>query len=187
MDLVAEDFLTRLRAFVRRRVTSSADADDVVQTVLLRWLQSSQQSPAPAPHAWLVAAAKRAIIDLHRSRGRTDETADVEREVVEASDEERSDIGNCLAPLLATLPDEDRELLLRVDVEGASQTALAREFGITPSGLKSRVQRARTRLRAALTAHCIVDRDPHGHPVGPATCRPDPSGSRTPSGGCGCG
>lgn len=182
MELVADDFLARLKSYVRRRVPSSADAEDVVQTVLLRLLEARGARPPASPHAWLLAAARRAIVDLHRARARdgTEPTQALDEPSIPEA-EDLSDAAACLAPLLAGLPEDERRLLVRVDVEGASQAALARELGLSASGMKSRVQRARTRLREALLARCRVERDVHGLPLGDATCR-DAATSRD----CGC-
>lgn len=186
MELVADDFLTRLSGWVRRRVPSSADADDVVQSVLVRFVETRGRRELSSPHAWLRTAARHAIADLHRARSRNG-AGSTELEPVEhvrdpKSDEhdDRAEAAACLAPLLATLPEEERRLLTRVDVEGESQTAIARELGLSKSGLKSRVQRARTKLRDALLASCIVERDRSGRPFGAATCRD--AGTRD----CGC-
>ena len=181
MALVENEFTARLRAYVRRRVDSSSDADDVVQTVLLRLLQSGQ-GPAPtSPDAWLLATARTVIADHFRARARSGEELPESAGIPEGDHEDLSDIGRCLAPLLAGLSSEDRSLLQRVDVAGESQAELAREMGVSPSGLKSRVQRARDRLRNAVLARCEFERDSRGTPVGPATCRPGTS--RDP---CGC-
>ncbi|MCK6448493.1 MAG: sigma-70 family RNA polymerase sigma factor [Planctomycetes bacterium] len=196
MELVADDFLTRLSGWVRRRVPSSADADDVVQTVLLRYIETREKRELASPHAWLRAAARHAIADLHRARSRNrahsgngsgadePESVDAARDAKADDDGEqgdRAEAAACLAPLLATLPTDEQRLLTRVDVEGESQTALARELGLSKSGLKSRVQRARAKLREALLARCIVERDRSGRPFGGASCRND-----TAARDCGC-
>jgi RNA polymerase sigma-70 factor (ECF subfamily) len=78
--------------------------------------------------------------------------------------------------LLGSLDAEDRILLERVDVAHESQVELAQEHSLTPTAMKSRVQRARTRLREAVLARCKVERDAQGRPTGAASCKPGPGG-----------
>lgn len=181
MSVVEPEFLARLRAFVRRRVPSAADADDVLQTIHLRLLESRDRPAPESTHAWLLATARRAIADLHRARARSHARTEPAIDVAEQDGDDASDVTRCLAPLLARLAADDAELLTRVDVVGESQTAIARERSLSVSGLKSRVQRARERLRDAVLAHCAVERDATGFPAGPARCKPGPNGDA-----CGC-
>jgi RNA polymerase sigma-70 factor (ECF subfamily) len=178
MELVENDFIARLRTFVRKRVPSSSDADDIVQTVLLRLLEFGRKQSLSSPNAWLLAAARTAIADHHRARARSAEELLDATAIPSSQSDDASDIVRCLVPLLAELPHEDRALLQRVEMEGQPQAQLAREIGLSDSGLKSRVRRARARLRKALLARCIFERDAQGAPVGRATCRPGSSRDR---------
>jgi len=176
------EILARLRTFVRRRVRSSADVDDVVQEVALRLVASGERAPIASPHAWLAATARRAVADLHRARARAghelgEDAAD------DAPKQSPPDVARCLAPLMDRLEASDRALLERVDVRGERQVELARELGLSVSGLKSRVQRARQRLRRALLGCCDVELDRRGQPSGDARCRSSaaPGGSECTS------
>lgn len=177
MPELPEDFLARLRAFVRRRLPSAADADDVLQTVLLRLQQRGAAVAATAVHGWLFAVARSAIADHYRRRERApgqlaDEPADAPAA--------RREIAGCLEPLLSELNPADAELLAAVDRDGGSQVELAAAAGISVSGMKSRVQRARARLRATLEACCELELDARGLPT-------DAFRSRRPDGPCRCG
>lgn len=183
MSRVADgaEFSTRLRTWVRGRVPSSADADDVVQTVLLKLVESGRAESITSTHAWLRATARNVIADLHRSRAsRSTDSAEV-TDVASVGQGEDAEIARCLGPLLARLEPADRDVIQRVDVDGESQAALARELELSASGLKSRVQRARARLRDAVLARCVVEFDGRGRPVGAPSCRPGGDGGR-----CGC-
>jgi len=159
------EFLKRLRHFVGRRVPSPADADDVLQDVLVKLLRKGGSVPAEAVRAWLFTVARHEIHDRWRTRGRTSGPVPE----VPARDEEDDDtiayLSRCMAPMLASLPPEDRDLLQRVDVLGASQAEVARSAGLPLSTVKSRVQRARARLRDVLEGCCRVERDRRGTPI----------------------
>jgi RNA polymerase sigma-70 factor (ECF subfamily) len=70
-----------------------------------------------------------------------------------------------MEPMLMLLSSDDRMILQRIDMLGESQAEVARELGMSISGLKSRVQRARQRLRAQLEGCCAVERDRTGQPT----------------------
>lgn len=183
MSRVADEseFSARLRTWVRGRVPSSADADDVVQTVLLKLVESGRVESLTSTHAWLRATARNVIADLHRSRAsRSADSAEV-ADVASAEEDDDAEISRCLGPLLARLEPADRDVIQRVDVDGVSQAALARELALSASGMKSRVQRARARLRDAVLARCVVEFDGRGRPVGAPSCRPGDDAKR-----CGC-
>jgi RNA polymerase sigma-70 factor (ECF subfamily) len=65
-------------------------------------------------------------------------------------------------PLLASLGQADREALRLVEVDGVTQVDAARRLGLSVSGMKSRVQRARARLRAVVDACCRLELDRRG-------------------------
>lgn len=177
---IGDALLARLRSFIRGRVPSSADSDDVLQTVLLHFLERRAELTSASLPAWAFRVARVAIADLHRGRTRR---GILEAPVADPADAEPRvvpDIAKCVRPLLATLPRADQVLLRRVDVDGASQAELAQEFGLSASGMKSRTQRARERLRAVLLASCTTEWDAHGQPSGDASCK------RSESTDCGC-
>jgi predicted DNA-binding protein (UPF0251 family) len=82
----------------------------------------------------------------------------------------------CLHPLLERLPAIHREALTLTELEGLTQVEAAARLGLSISGMKSRVQRARAELRKLLTACCEVDLDRRG----------DISGYTPRNGACDC-
>jgi RNA polymerase sigma-70 factor (ECF subfamily) len=81
--------------------------------------------------------------------------------------------------MMALLPEEDREVLRRADLEGLSQKDLAARLGLSVTGAKSRVQRARKRLKEAVLDCCHVEMDRRGNAIdytrkrrdcGPCSC-----------------
>jgi RNA polymerase sigma-70 factor (ECF subfamily) len=159
------EFQDRLRAFVRRRVQSDADADDVVQDVLTK-LVTNGPEPSGSVHAWLFTVARHAIIDRSRTRREHADLGAIElAEEPPEGEGAAGELARCLGPMMAALSDDDRLVLTRVDLGGESQADFARELGVSASGLKSRVQRARSRLRAVLESCCSVARDQRGRPI----------------------
>lgn len=164
---MSAEFLDRLRAFVRRRVRSAHDADDIVQDVLTKFLQHDQSINSNSVHAWMFAVARRAIIDRSRANSRQSRSEPGDDLPLESPDgpSASAELARCMEPMLEALASDDRSLLKRIDIEGGSQADLARELGLSLSGLKSRVQRARRRLMGLLEDCCAVERDRAGQPA----------------------
>ncbi len=62
----------------------------------------------------------------------------------------------CLPRVLSELSAQDREAITACDLQGMAQADFARTRGLSLSGAKSRVQRARQRLRQRMTVACQV-------------------------------
>lgn len=165
-ETVWREFGESLRGFVRGRVNNADDADEIVQEVFVRLHRNIAEIDEPA--GWMYRVARNAIIDFYRS-------AHQRREVTSAPDvlpelpalEDVDDVVwqrfvESVGPLMSGLSDLDREALSLVDLQGVSQAQVARDLGISNSGLKSRVQRARGKFRAALEACCEIELDARG-------------------------
>jgi RNA polymerase sigma-70 factor (ECF subfamily) len=111
---------------------------------------------------------RNALTDHHRRRVRRERQ--LERLAAQVDDEDSiadpggdgsnglSTFADCVGPMVAALPEPYGSAVRRVDLEGASQVAFARELGLSPSGAKSRVQRGRAMLREAFLRCCIAER-----------------------------
>jgi RNA polymerase sigma-70 factor (ECF subfamily) len=166
---LTNEFLSRLRRSIRRRVRFDQDAEDITQDVLARFVEGRETIKPESAYAWMFTVARRAIID-HARASRTRKTVPLpEGESlvgdIAADPTAAAELARCMEPMLAALDSDDRTLIQRVDVLGESQADLARESGLSPSGLKSRVQRARQRLLKVLTDCCTVERDRRGSPA----------------------
>jgi RNA polymerase sigma-70 factor (ECF subfamily) len=72
------------------------------------------------------------------------------------------ELATCLKPLISSLGPADQEALQLVEFEGLSQVEAAERLGLSVSGMKSRVQRARLHLRTALDECCRITLDRRG-------------------------
>ena len=159
--------LERLTAFVAARVGDRDTAADITQDVIVRSIASGALEHVDNPTAWLYRSARNAVIDHYRTR-RAHETDDdlatwPERNAwaAEPNDATR-ELAHCLRPLLEQLPASAREALVRVDLDGTTHREAAEAVGISVSGMKSRVQRARGDLKQLLEQCCTVDVDNRG-------------------------
>ena len=162
-----------IRGFVARRVRQQADVDDLVQRVFLqvhRALPTLRETDKL--HAWVYQTTRRAIADFYRTPSQNREVAtgtaeDIANELA-ASDSLEDDeaatreLSTCLKPLMSGLTAADQEALQMVEFDGVTQVEAAARLGLSVSGMKSRVQRARSHLRSALHECCRIAVDRRG-------------------------
>jgi RNA polymerase sigma-70 factor (ECF subfamily) len=155
-----------LRAFVASRVDDKELADDIAQEVIVRSIASGALDSADNPIAWLYRSARNAVIDHYRTRRRHAPLDGLDawpaQELADAPNDAVRELSRCLQPMLDQLPPAARDALSRVDIDGQTQVRAARELGLSVSGMKSRVQRARRELKDLLEQCCAVDIDRRG-------------------------
>ncbi|MBW4622370.1 MAG: hypothetical protein KME17_23820 [Cyanosarcina radialis HA8281-LM2] len=74
-------------------------------------------------------------------------------------------MASCLRPLLEYLPASYRQAVQLADLDGMTQRAIAQELGISLSGMKSRVQRGRQKLKELLQTCCQIELDAVGNAI----------------------
>jgi RNA polymerase sigma-70 factor (ECF subfamily) len=122
---------------------------------------------------WLYQIARNTIIDfLTESRRFVPlENSLVDREVSKpgASDfddaEFRKNLFSYALKVIETFPHEDREVLTLTEIDGLSREELATELKISLTAAKSRVQRARAKLRKTVEECCRLVTDPYGRVI----------------------
>ena len=181
LDASWTETLDRVRAFVAARVGDSELAADITQDVVVRSIASGALERVDNPSAWLYRSARNAVIDHYRTRRIHDRIDDADLwpdpgPLDDVPNEATRDLARCLQPLLDELPPAAREALTQVDLEGHTNQQAADRIGISVSGMKSRVQRARRQLKDLLEQCCTVQLD---HAGAVSDYRP----ARTP---CGC-
>lgn len=193
---VWSELRANIRAFVGRRVRQPADVDDIVQRVFLqvhRALPTLRDSDRL--HAWVYQTTRRAIADYYRAPSHTREVpagaaVDFAPQLADAADADADgsalrELGACLKPLIDSLGPADRQALQLVEFDGVTQVEAARRLGLSVSGMKSRVQRARGHLRTALDECCRIALDRRGGVIGYEArtneCGTCPGPSETPA------
>lgn len=166
---------TELRRFLRHRSGDDASAEDLLQEVFLRALrQKNGLCGIDDPRAWLFQTARHLLIDRLRL---TKEQVELPDDLVDESGEEPppvDSLAQCLPRVLAELSPQDREAITLCDLEGITQQEYASRLGLSLPAAKSRVQRARARLKARISAACQVSFDDQGRVEGFVPRPPEP-------------
>ena len=153
-----------LRVWLRGQLRGgSLNADDLLQELFLKALRQDKKFCEIAnPRAWLFEVARNALADRLRVRR---ELMELPEDLPQEEPPEPAGVDSlaaCLPRALAELSDEDREAISRCDLDGMTQAEFARLHGLSLAGAKSRVQRARKRLREHLTQSYQVRFDEAG-------------------------
>lgn len=156
----------RLLGFIRSKVPNPEDAEDILQEVFLRI-----HTRLCCMQEWMLMErliyhiTRNIIIDQYRKNRSTDEIDDqivAEYGIPEMEDDPATALAFSLREMVDKLPKLHREALVMTEYEGFTQAALADREGISLSAAKSRVQRARAKLKQALLECCHFELDTLG-------------------------
>jgi len=159
---------SRLRNFIRKRVTDQGDAEDILQEVFYELLEAYRMmQPIEQVTAWLFKVARNRITDLFRRKRReepgTEASAMTEdgqelrwEDLLPAPDAgpeaayARSVLLEELDAALGELPEEQRDVFIAHEVMGYSFKELAAQAGVSVNTLLSRKHYAVLHLRQRL-------------------------------------
>ncbi len=176
-EAVWQEAHDRLLSYIRRHVPSIQDAEDILQDVFARIHQNlSKVQDARSVSAWVYRITRNAITDHHRARaaaaGAVQRLAEASEDAGPSADEPEAtrqydsqptpEFSRYMLGLVKQLPDRYAEAIEMVELGDMSQKAAAELLGISVSGMKSRVQRGRQKLRDLLLDCCAVELDRRG-------------------------
>ncbi len=147
-----------LLAFVRGRVRSGADAEDILQQALVKATEHADDVRDPERRrAWFFQILRRTLADHHAQWAmRESKLATLAADMEEATPEEVA-VCACSLGQLNRLRPEYADLLRRVDVEEQPLAEVAHAIGVTLNNATVRLHRARKALREQLRAFCGTD------------------------------
>lgn len=153
-----------LLAYAQRRVPAAEDAADLVaETFLVAWRRIGEVPRGSEARLWLYGVARLTLSNQRRGELRRARLAERLRAELTAAALSAPPVAGDATVLraLATLEESDREALLLVGWEGLAPREVARVLGLSTVAARSRLHRARRRLRAAIDG---LERDPVSRP-----------------------
>ena len=139
-----------LRYALRRSAEPQDAADVVAETFLVAWRRLGEVPIGAEARLWLYATARRVLANHQRGIKRRTRLADRLREELRRQLPMQPASDRPVLDALAGMADADRELLMLVGMEELSPSAAARVLGISTMAARTRLHRARRRLRARL-------------------------------------
>ena len=155
-----EFFGPRLKTYLMRMGASDAQAEEIVQDVMLTvWRKAKQFDPGKAAAStWIFTIARNRFIDTKR-RERVmvdfDTCPEAEQVSEETAEDEitQSELAADVAVAMAELPQAQAEVIQMAFIDGKSHSEIAEELGVPLGTVKSRIRLAFARLREVLESH----------------------------------
>jgi len=143
-------------AYALPRAADAEDAADVVaETFLVAWRRAADVPVGGEARLWLFGVARRVLANQRRGESRRNRLAEVlqaEIRAARSSQAEPDAEDRAVLEALSRLTPDDRELLLLAGWEELGSGEIARVLGVSTVAARTRLHRARRRLRAELAA-----------------------------------
>lgn len=150
-----------LLAFIRKRVPDQATAEDLKQEVLLKLHNHcGKLEQVRNVRSWVFQVTYNTIADFYRSQQKAPQ---VDLPDLPAMDEVELDLTDevtkCVHSLIRGLPEEYQQPIKMADILGLPQQAIADQLGLSLSATKSRIQRARQKVKTQFAERCEPYKD----------------------------
>jgi len=137
------------------RIVPRAEVEDLAQETFVRAYRAFPSFDPDGPaktSTWLLTIATRLALDARKRRGREtiELPEDLAANATPETDAERSFLGRDLERAARSLPDDQRAALVLADVHGFSTSEIAGALNVPESTAKTRLFRAREKMRARL-------------------------------------
>jgi RNA polymerase sigma-70 factor (ECF subfamily) len=155
LTLVIRAYHDRVYRFGQRVCRDSFDADDAVQEAFVALARRPDVARHRGVLSWLMTSVRNACLRMLRpflrERGSLGERGGTEEVVSPLLDPqqilERWELAQSVHAAIAALPRRYREVVVMRDLEGLSGEETCQSLGLEPAAMKTRLHRARQRLR----------------------------------------
>lgn len=158
---------TRLSYFIGKYINDRDDVEDIIQEVFLKVLENADSIQNVSKlENWIFQVTRNLINDYYRKKNKSD--------IVDFCDDcmpgnrqpkqvFRTSTLNYVNELVENLPEEQKDIILKVEFGGIKLIEYAESKGISYSSAKSRIQRARLRIKTQLLECCHFEIDKNGN------------------------
>ena len=164
---ILEESRIPLRNFIRKRVANEEDVNDILQDVSIKLLSNIDKLfDSQKINAWIYKITRNAITDYYRKNHNYMEFDSLPVELSVVPDEDFSsnhEIASCLKNMVNNLPGKYKEAIILTAFENHTIKEYSEMAGISLSGAKSRVQRARCLLKEVVFKCCSLEFDRLGN------------------------
>lgn len=170
LEPIHKGFEKELFELVCRKVKHQEYCQDIIQEVYLKILVNQDKiARADNISAYLTRLTTNTIIDHYRRQGKmpSDEVplSNIAIEPEEKAESAMSLADCCLRPFIDSLPKIYQEALVMVELEGMKLKCYAEKAGISLTNAKTRIQRARVKLKDVILQCCSYEFDTYGNIV----------------------
>ncbi|MBI3518302.1 MAG: RNA polymerase sigma factor SigZ [Bacteroidetes bacterium] len=162
-ETIWKAFHQELFNFIHKRVKDKDASKDILQDVFIKiHLKLKTLNEKDKLTSWVYQITRNSILDYFRKQKLKSPLSD---NLAELTEEKlfNAELANCLKPMIEQLPDNYREAILQTEMGSLSQKEYASKLGLSYSGAKSRIQRARQQLHALFNECCSIESDKYGN------------------------
>ena len=168
---VWEKFHENIYNFILKRVKNESDADDILQEVFLKiHLKKDTLRDESKLQSWIFQISRNAIADFYHTGKKTSDSEVEDLEDMDVGFYGKQEMFCCLHPFIDELPEKYKSAITLADLNGKKQHEVAEILGLSLSGAKSRVQRAREILKTKFVHCCNFSLNENGDLVGEQDC-----------------
>lgn len=162
-----EEFSARLKGFIFKRIQNEYDVEDILQEIFFKiYINILNLKEKDKLNAWVYQIARNSITDYYRQKGKVviDYMEAIEDEIDLSIAADNSGVAlSCLKPMINDLPEIYKQAIVLTEFQGLTQQEMAKRLGLSLPGAKSRVQRAREKLKGMLLNCCRFEIDRYGN------------------------
>tara|TARA_R110001583_G_scaffold28426_3_gene100891 strand:- start:3573 stop:4121 length:549 start_codon:yes stop_codon:yes gene_type:complete len=161
-----------IKNWLLKQTGNSDQTQDLLQDLFIKAMQNKERfCTLTDAKSWLFKVCKNSLIDSYReSYRKTHLQIDTVCDQLDITGEHNKDendnrntpllsLQNCLVRVISELNEEDKQVIEQCDMQGLSQAEYAKKYHLTLSATKSRIQRARKKLRQQMVLSCNVKFD----------------------------
>lgn len=152
---VFQEYSNILTRYIKSRVSDPIDSEELLSEVMMKIYDNCEKLEGVRnTEAWLITIAKNTITDYFRKQQKLVYNQQDFNLVDQDSEEIIHELEACVPSLINKLPEKYALPLAAYELKGISQKQLALDYGMSESGLKSRVQRGRKMLKSLFFEYC---------------------------------
>jgi len=162
-ESIWQAFHDELFNFINKRVKDKEVSKDILQDVFVKiHLKLKTLNSQDKLTSWVYQITRNSILDYYRKQKTT---SALPTQLIEIEEEKQlnAELLKCLKPMINQLSDHYKDAIVQTEIGLLSQKEYANKLGISYSGAKSRVQRARQQLHSLFSECCVISSDKYGN------------------------
>lgn len=169
LTIIWNSFNKDLYRFILSRVKDSDAAKDILQDSFIKIQKNiSSLKEEKSLKFWINRITYNSIVDYFRKKNYDLNEFNDNYDLADSPEkhdlnDKTSELAECVIPFINKLPDIYKEALTFTELKNYSQLELAEHLGISYSGAKSRVQRAKIKLKELFEDCCNISYDKYGN------------------------
>ncbi|MCB0726846.1 MAG: RNA polymerase sigma factor SigZ [Ignavibacteriae bacterium] len=168
LESIWKNFNRELYNFILSKVKDRDTAKDILQETFIKIQKNIHTlKDDKSLKYWIYRITYNSIIDYFRVNNNLNEfdknCENTPQPETEELNENNTKLAECVIPFINKLPSIYKEALTLTEFENYTQLELADHLGISYSGAKSRVQRAKVKLKELFEDCCNISYDKYGN------------------------